>query len=155
MACLTVNLCSLYFRIFRYSSGFFMAGTHSKPSQMLFAKITVFGKSHILAGLNISNGDGTMSDKKSSYVQKKNCFRAKLKQFLISYWPLKTHKHSISIGLSCTGFFKRHIWFFIFKAVMCVRVKRFYTNTSFFFSPAWDSLSSQNFFMSSHNTKNL
>ena len=53
-----------------------------------------------------------------------------LKRFFVSYWRLKTHKHSVSIiSLCCSGFsFYEDAVFFLFKTIRCVWVKRFFTN---------------------------
>ena len=64
---------------------------------------------------------------------------------VISYRHLKTQKHSVRIGLPCSGFsFYEHCnreftyaVFFILKTVKCVSVNRFYTNVVF--RAAWNS----------------
>ena len=80
-----------------------------------------------------------------------SCFRmaewthlsgVKLKNIFISYRHVKSNKHFVSIGFSCSCFsfyehFNRHRHFFIFTTVICVWVKRIYTNTFFFFCSVW------------------
>ena len=66
-----------------------------------------------------------MSGKKSGYVGQKAASQrtqlsgAKLNIFFISYQRLKTHKHLVSIGLSCSSFtfyeyFNRKITYAVF-----------------------------------------
>ena len=95
----------------------------------------------------------------------KSCFRTdevvrrEIKEKIISYWRLKTRKHSISVGLSCSGFsfyehVNRHMQIFLYS-FRCVSIEIFYTNTLLFFCLDWDSFSSEKLYMSLHSTKNL
>ena len=72
-----------------------------------------------------------------------------LKRFFVSYWRLKTHKHSVSIiSLCCSGFsfYEDADFFSIQNHKMYLSKKIFY---QFFASPL------KTFYMSLHSTKNL
>ena len=58
-------------------------------------KWKVYNKSGYTAGLNINTETRTMSGKKSSYVWRK---------LHIGHSRVKTQKHSVNIGLPCSGF---------------------------------------------------
>ena len=89
------------------------------------------------------------------------------KYIYISYQHLKTQKHSVCLGLSCSGFsFNEHFnrqftyaVFYIFKTGRCVWVKRFYTNTLLFFLPCLGQFLLWKHFIYStknlHSTKNI
>ena len=75
-----------------------------------------------ISDLNTSNRHRTISGKNSSHVDE-NCFktntvvRCEVKFFSISYRRLKTEKHSVSLGLSCsdfTGFSVKFTHMFLF-----------------------------------------
>ena len=87
-------------------------------------------------------------------------FGVKLKKFFINYWRLTTQKHSVSIGFFCFGFsfyelFNRQFTeaFFIFKTVLCLWVKRFYTNTLLFFFLLGTRSPLRKSYISLHSTK--
>ena len=85
----------------------------------------------------------------------------------ISYRRLKILKHSVSIGLHCSGSsFHEHfnsnlmMHFFKFKTIKCFSVKRFYANTLLFFvllGTAFALKKSNSYFLvlSLYSTKNL
>ena len=68
--------------------------------------------------------------------------RHEVKKELISYQRLEIQTYLVLIGFSCSGFsFYEHFirqfvyaFFFIFKIVRFVRVKRFYTSNLLFFA---------------------
>ena len=101
------------------------------------------------SGAKIRAGYQTMSAK-NWVMSDQSCFttgtivRREDKKKFISYQGLRTNKHSVSIGLFCSGFsFYEHFnrkfayaVFFILKTIRLVWVKRFYTNTLLLFCSA-------------------
>ena len=105
---------------------------------------------YIYADLDVSTGHRRMSGKKSRHVwqvfsQRKQLFGV---YFFISYHCLKTQKHSISMGLSCSGFsfyrdFNRQITYAVFYIQnRKTRLSKRFIPILLFFCPAWDSFSS-------------
>ena len=92
-----------------------------------------------MGGLNTSTGCGIMPGKKSSYVRRKmflnghSCPAWSLFFIYVSYQRLKTKKHSVSIGLCCSGFsFHGHL-------------NRQFTYAVFLYSKPWDMFEQKGF----------
>ena len=92
-----------------------------------------------MGGLNTSTGCGIMPGKKSSYVRRKmflnghSCPAWSLLFIYVSYQRLKTKKHSVSMGLCCSGFsFHGHL-------------NRQFTYAVFLYSKPWDVFEQKGF----------
>ena len=85
----------------------------------------------------------------------------KLKRLFVSYRRQKTQKHSVSIGLFCSGFSFPDLFirkfteavFFIFKTVRCVWVERIWNNTLLFFILFGTASPLKTFYISMHSTR--
>ena len=119
-----------------------------------------------IISLNISTGYWTMSGTesypiKTALQQIDTVVQCEVLKKIISYWRLKTQKHSVRIGFSCSGFsfyehFNRQFNYAVFyiqnwkmclsKMILC----QYFVGCFFL---VWDRFSSGN--ISLHCTKNL
>ena len=74
----------------------------------------------------------------------------KLKFFFISYRPLKTQKHLVSIDIYYFGFFMKSLtdnllmqFFYVPDRTMCL-IKKILQQYFIVFCPVWDNFSSEN-----------
>ena len=110
---------SLMIKVFSYPfvrRSFIISLSHfyfiSNHFEISFKSVLLF-----VAGLNIRTGHWKTSGKKLSYVRQKllhngHSYPARSWIFFINYRHLKTQKHLVSIGLSCSFYehFNRHFY---------------------------------------------